>query len=312
MKREYGLAQIEKDPSSVVTVGSFDGVHAGHRAILRYLIRRAKEQQGQSVVVTFDPHPREVLYGHAVPLLNTIDERADILEGLGLDRFIVIEFSEAFSKLTPETFIEKILVGHIGMQEIVVGYDHGFGKGRQGNSDLLKRVGKTHGFTVDIIPAQEVAHHVVSSTEIRHLLVEEGDAQTAADMLGHHYSLSGTVIHGDGRGHSIGFPTANIQVDHPRKLIPRRGVYAVQVRLAGENCVRGGMMNIGLRPTFNGTRQWLEVHIFDFNEDIYDAQLRIEFVERIRDERKFGSVEELVEQLSKDERRSRRTLELLS
>ncbi len=351
MKKEYGLEQIEKDDTSLVTVGIYDGVHVGHQAILRYLVRRAQQRNGRSVVLSFDPHPREVLSGQELGVLSTIDERAQMLETLGLDRFIVLPFTKAFAALPPEDFVRQILVGRIGLQEIVVGHDHGFGRGRQGNVDLLQTMGGQHNFTVDVIPAQAVDHQVVSSSAIRHLLTEEGDVGRSAEMLGRRYALTGTVIHGDGRGHSIGYPTANIEVNHPRKVIPKRGVYVVQVRLfpaslpvipwfsreggrkagtssrlppayagesgsigehqgtTGEEHVYGGMMNIGYRPTFEGDNTLhLEVHLFDFARTIYGHSLRIAFVERLRDEQKFGSVDELIAQLADDEQRARRVL----
>lgn len=309
MKKEYGLAQIEKDEASLVTVGIYDGVHVGHQAILNYLVRRARQQKGRSVVVSFDPHPREVLSDQEIPLLSTIDERARFLETLGLDRFIVLPFTRDFAALPPEDFVRQILVGRIGLQEIVVGHDHGFGSGRRGNVTLLKTLGAAHHFTVDVIPAQAIDHQVVSSSAIRQALTEEGDVESAAEMLGRRYALAGVVIHGDGRGHSIGYPTANIEIDHPRKIIPKRGVYAVQARLAGEGAVHGGMMNIGYRPTFDGaTTLHLEVHLFDFARTVYGQALRLVFAGRLRDEQKFGSVDELIAQLAEDEQRARQIL----
>jgi len=312
MKREYGLEQIERDDASCVTVGTFDGVHVGHQAILRYLLRRAEAQGCRSVVVTFDPHPREVVAAEHVPLLTTIDERAEAMEALGLDRFIVVPFTQAFSRLPPEAFVEDVLVERIGLSEIVVGYDHGFGRGRQGDRALLEELGKRHGFTVDVISPQEVEHHVVSSSEIRQLLAEEGNVALAAEMLGRPYTLTGTVVHGDHRGKTIGYPTANLDLVDERKVVPRRGVYAVRGQIEETTTVFGGMMNIGLRPTFNGTEQHLEAHLFELERDIYGQRLRIEFVERIRDEHKFESVDALVEQLSQDESRCKRALEAVS
>lgn len=305
MKREYGLDQISTDSSSVVTVGTFDGVHVGHRAILRYLVNRAAEQSGTSVVMSFDPHPREVVHGEEVALLTTIEERAEVMEKLGIDRFIVIPFTEEFSKLQAGSFVRDILVKRIGLQEIVIGYDHAFGRDRRGDAELLADLGTEHGFTVDIIPAQVVEEHVVSSTEIRAALTESGDVKLAAQMLGRPYSLKGTVIEGDGRGRTIGFPTANLSVDHPRKTIPAAGVYAVRVYVptGDPHEVYAGMMNIGFRPTFEGQGFAAEVHLLEFDGNLYGQDLRIEFVDRMRDERKFESVEALMEQLSRDRSR---------
>ncbi|WP_456426068.1 bifunctional riboflavin kinase/FAD synthetase [Rhodocaloribacter sp.] len=303
MKREYGLEQVVHDDRSIVTVGTFDGVHLGHQAILRYLVRRARSNGGSSVVVTFDPHPREVVRGEPVPLLTTIEERAELLETLGLDRFIVIPFTPAFARLSAEDFVEKILVGRIGLKEIVIGYDHGFGRGRGGDAALLEALGGKLGFTVDVIPPQVVEKHVVSSTEIRALLMDEGDVCEAARLLGRPYALGGTVVEGARRGRSIGFPTANLEVDHPRKVIPKIGVYAVLATLDDGVTTLGGMMNIGRRPTFEDAGLHLEVHLLEFDGDLYGRRLRIEFVERLRDERKFESIDALVEQLSRDRER---------
>lgn len=310
MKREYGLDQISTDASSVVTVGTFDGVHVGHRAILRYLVDRAAERFGTSVVLSFDPHPREVVHGEAVPLLTTVEERAQVMEQLGIDRFIVIPFTEEFSKLQAESFVGDVLVRRIGLQEIVIGYDHAFGRDRRGDADLLSDLGKEHGFTVDIIPAQVVEEHVVSSTEIREALTEDGDVKLAAQMLGRLYSLKGEVVRGDGRGRKIGFPTANISVDHPRKVIPATGVYAVRATRIGDDRreTYAGMMNIGNRPTFEGLDFAIEVHLLEFSGDLYGKDLRIEFVDRMRDERKFDSVDGLIEQLSQDRSRCKQLL----
>lgn len=307
MKRELGLENVQRNSASVVTVGTFDGVHVGHQALVRYLVRRAEEQGGCSVVVTFNPHPREVVRSEAVPLLTTVEERAAVLERLGVDRFILIEFTKVFSLLSPEAFVEDVLVAQVGLKEIVIGYDHGFGRGRQGDAELLERLGAQHNFTVDVIPAQEVAAHVVSSSEIRQLL-ESGDVKRATEMLGRYYELTGTVIHGDQRGRTIGYPTANIIVSNPRKVVPMQGVYAVQVTILGETTAHGGMMNIGQRPTFDGDGIHLEVHLFDYDGDLYERELRVEFVERIRDESKFSGVEALVEQLSRDATRSKAAL----
>lgn len=312
MTREYGLDQIVRDERSVVTVGTFDGVHVGHQAILGYLLERAHARGGPGVAVTFDPHPREVVHGEAVPLLTTIDERAARFEALGLDRFIVIPFTKEFSRLRGEAFVEEVLVARIGLREIVIGYDHAFGRGREGDSRLLERLGAQHDFTVDVIPPRIVEQHVVSSTEIRHALVDLGDVGQAERLLGYPYSLVATVVQGDGRGRTIGFPTANLDPQHPRKIVPRNGVYAVRAGEPGGREAWGGMMNIGVRPTFGGEERRLEVHLFDFDGDLYGKALRVEFVERIREERRFDGVAALLEQLSEDQSRCRRILEGVS
>lgn len=311
MKTFHGTDGLEPDDGAFVTVGTFDGVHRGHQAILHYLRDRARARQGRSVVVTFDPHPRAVLSGVPVPLLTTIDERADRLAEHGIDRFVVLPFTEAFATLPPERFVLDVLLRGIGLREIVVGYDHGFGQGRRGDRALLERLGAEHGFGVDVVPVQEVGEAVVSSTHIRQLLRESGDVRKAAVLLGRPYALGGRVVRGDGRGRTIGFPTANLALEDARKAVPARGVYAVQARTE-DGARHGGMMNIGLRPTFGGTEEHLEVHLFDFDADLYGQPLRIEFVERLRDERRFGSVGELIEQLSRDRSRCRTALEGVS
>ena len=308
MKREYGLEQVARNPASVVTEGTFDGVHVGHQAIIRYLIERARKRGGESVVVTFSPHPREVVHGAPVPLLTTIDERADVLEGLGLDRLVVVEFTGAFSQLGAEAYVEEVLVETIGLQEIVIGYDHAFGRGREGNGALLEKLGRRHGFSVDVIPPQLVAKHVVSSSEVRRLLTEEGAVADVRPLLGRSYGLAGAVVEGDRRGRTIGFPTANLDVRHPRKVVPKEGVYAVEVHGAHADGAVGGMMNIGRRPTFEGTDVRIEVHLLDFEGDLYGRELRVEFVERLREERPFTSAEALKEQLSADRARCKQLL----
>jgi riboflavin kinase / FMN adenylyltransferase len=309
MKREYGLERVGRHDASVVTVGTFDGMHVGHQAIIRYLLGRARDRDGVSVVVTFDPHPREVVYGEAVPLLTTVEERADVLEAMGVDRFIVLPFTEAFAGLPAHAFVQSVLVDRIGLREIVIGYDHGFGRDRTGDRVLLEEMGTRLGFTVDTIPAQLVDHAVVSSTAIRRLLVDEGDVARAAQMLGRPYRLDATVVPGDGRGRTIGYPTANLQVSHARKVIPKAGVYAVAVSVTGSERAYGGMMNIGVRPTFGGGELRAEVHLFDFEGDLYGASVRVEMVERVRDERRFESVDALREQLSKDRLRCTEAIE---
>ena len=317
-----GLDGVTPDEASVVTIGTFDGVHAGHREIIATLIDRAKRNNGCSTVVTFDPHPREVTTGTLVPLLTTARERTTLLEALGVERCIVIPFTRDFAQIQSDEFIVDIVCGRIGAREIVVGYDHAFGRNRSGNRTLLQQLGKKHGFAVTIVPPLEREGGPVSSSRIRQLLSGDGDVATAGSLLGRHYGLDGRVVHGDGRGRSIGFPTANLEVVSTRKAIPLRGVYAVRVtipettdaelpgHLAG---VYDGMMNIGVRPTFGGSHEvHLEVHLLDFDATLYGATLHVEFVERLRAEKKFASIDALIEQLSLDQRRCRVALQAVS
>ena len=300
MKREIGLDDISRDDTSVVTAGTFDGVHRGHQAIIDYLGRRAEQRGGTSTVMSFDPHPRAVVHDREVELLSTLEERGDLLERYGIDRFVVIPFTKEFAHLPARQYVEEILVRRIGLAEITVGYDHAFGRNREGNVDLLREMGKTHGFDVDVIPAQEVESDVVSSSRVRSLL-RQGDVTKAATLLGRPYELRGVVEHGEGRGRTIGYPTANIEVADGRKLIPAIGVYAVRVYRYATAEILNGMMNVGRRPTFDGMDVTAEVNIFDFDADLYGEMLRVEFLRRLRDERKFDSVDGLVQQLSKDE-----------
>lgn len=304
MKREIGWDAISHDPRSVVTVGTFDGVHRGHQAIIEYLQRRAQVQEGPSTLVSFDPHPRTVVHGEEVPLLTTVAERADLLADLGLDRFVVVPFSEEFSELSPEAYVKEILANRIGVQEITVGYDHRFGKDRAGDVDRLQELGTEYGFAVDVIPPQEVDHDVVSSSTIRTLLLEEGAIDRANDRLGRPYELTGVVARGEGRGRELGYPTANLALADNRKLVPKRGVYATMVTLP-DGQRRGGMMNIGRRPTFDEMDVTVEVHLLDYEGDLYGASLSVQFVQRLRAEQKFESAEALAAQLSEDEERCR-------
>lgn len=311
MKREIGWEAITHDAASVVTVGTFDGVHRGHQAIIRYLQQRAEEQGGVSTLVSFDPHPRTVVHGEQVPLLTTVSERGTLLEELGLDRFVIVPFSMDFAQLSPEEYVDDILVNRIGLQEITVGYDHRFGKNRAGDVDLLRELGAQYGFVVDVIPPQEVGHDVISSSKIRSQLLEDGDVESAREMLGRPYEVRGIVAEGARRGRKLGYPTANLDLEDPRKLVPKRGVYATRVTLP-DGRHKGGMMNIGRRPTFEEMDVTVEVHVLDFEGDLYGDQISVQFLRRLRDEQKFDSAEALVTQLSKDERHCRTVVDTVA
>lgn len=308
MKREIGWDNIQRDDTAVVTVGTFDGVHRGHQAILDYLLGRAERRHGTSTLLSFHPHPRSVVHDQDVPLLTTVEERARILEDIGLDRFVVVPFTTDFSELTAREYVRQVLVEGIGLQEIAVGYDHRFGQGRAGDVALLREMGEAHGFDVDVIPAHRVDDDVVSSSAIRDA-VEAGDVDAARRLLGRPYRLSGTVERGEGRGRTLGFPTANLSVN-PQKLIPAIGVYATSVDLPGGG-TRPGMLNIGRRPTFDGMDVTVEVHLVDFDGDLYGHTLTVQFVQRLRDERKFDSADDLAVQLSKDKQHCKRVTEAI-
>lgn len=298
MTRETAPA-ITRDDRSVVTTGTFDGVHLGHQAILHYLVERAGAVGGVPTVVTFSPHPREVVTGEPVPLLTTLDERADLLASLGVERFVVLPFSRDLSLLEPEAYVEDVLRGTVGLREIVIGYDHRFGRGRAGSRETLERLGARDGFTVDVIPEQVERGTTVSSTQIRRLL-EAGDAEGAAALLGRPYRITGTVVHGDARGRLIGFPTANVEPTHRRKVVPKVGVYAVRVTLR-DGATHGGMMNVGRRPTFEADGAVrAEVHLFDFAGDLYGHTVAVDVLARLRDEMRFDGVDALVARLGED------------
>ncbi len=293
-------AHALRDPQAVLTTGTFDGVHVGHQAILRYLVERAHQIGGTPTVVTFEPHPREVLTGEHVPLLTTIAERAAYAGDLGVERMVVVPFTRDLASLEPEEYVDDLLIGMVGLREAVIGFDHHFGRNRRGTRALLEELGAARGFTVDVIPEQVVSGTSVSSSAIRHMLMDAGDAAGAAALLGRHYTFGGTVVPGDGRGKTIGYPTANMAPSDDRKIIPAVGVYAVRVDLRDGHSA-GGMMNIGRRPTFEiDGALTVEVNLFDVDEDLYGQTLKVHVMERLRDEQRFAGVDELVAQLERD------------
>lgn len=299
MKVHRGLENFEPIENAVVTQGTFDGVHLGHQRIIERLNRIAEARGGESVLLTFYPHPRYVLYpdDNRMKILTTLDEKIEILESCGIDHLIVLEFTEKFSRQTSLQFIRDILVNKIGTDTLVIGYDHRFGKNREGSFEHLKKYSNTYGFSVEEIPAQDIDDVTVSSTKIRKAL-EAGDVVTAHKYLGRPFILRGKVIHGKRLGRDLGFPTANIEIPEPNKLIPKDGVYAITITINGVK--HGGMLNIGYRPTVEGENRTVEANIFDFNEDIYNQEVSIGFVEKLRDEFKFDNLESLKNQLEKD------------
>ncbi len=291
---------------TVVTVGSFDGVHRGHEAVLREIAGRAQAAGRHSVLVTFDPHPMAVVNPSAAPpLLTTGPERREILAQTALDYAVLLHFDHALAAMPPAEFVERILLDGCGMRELVIGHDHGFGRGRQGDVDLLRRLGTAHGFAVDEVPALAVEGLPVSSTRVRRA-VAGGDLALAARLLGRPYFATGVVEQGDGRGRTIGFPTANLGGVPARKLLPPDGVYAVRVEWRGGRA--GGMMNLGGRPTFQQAGRALEVHLLDFAGDLYGEWLKVEWVARLRDVQRFPSAEALRAQLGRDRSSARAAL----
>ena len=298
MNKTIRLEDYNNNVNSVVTIGTFDGVHIGHQKIVKRLVKIAKNNNLQSIVLTFFPHPRMVLQkGSKIKLINTIDEKAQLFENLGLDHLVIKEFTKEFSRLTALEFVRDILVNKLHISHIIIGYDHQFGRNRTANIDDLKEYGEIYDFKVIEIPAQDVDEVTISSTKIRKAL-KEGDIEIANAFLGYHFSMTGTIVKGKGLGKQIDFPTANLLIKEAYKLIPKNGVYVVKSNLNGEPIF--GMMNIGTNPTVGGESQSIEIHFFDFNQDIYNKKVEIKLLNRLRDEQKFESVEALQTQLHKD------------
>ena len=297
------IANFSTSEKTYVTIGTFDGVHFGHQKIIEKLVLEAKKANRKSVLLTFFPHPRMVLQkDNSLELINTIEERANLLEITGLDYLIIHPFSIAFSRMSALAFVRDILVNQLHISKLIIGYDHHFGKNREGNIIQLTEYSHLYDFKVEEIPAQDIDAVSVSSTKIRNALAE-GSLKTANSYLGYNFMLSGTVLNVKQLGGKIGYPTANINVKETYKLIPRTGVYVVLSKIQERNVY--GMMNIGNRPTINGNHQTIEVHFFDFNADLYGQNLQIELLYFLRDEEKFDTIESLIIQLKKDEQTAR-------
>lgn len=293
------LADFEKTSQSVVTIGTFDGVHVGHQTILKQVVEEAKKVNGVSVLITFWPHPRFVLSKDpsALKLLSTFDEKVKLVEELGVDYLLKIPFTPEFSNLSASEFVERVLIEKVGTKKLFIGYDHHFGNNREGNIEFLKTHASDYDFEVHEISRQDIDDIGVSSTKIRKAL-EAGEIPHANSLLGRNYSMCGRVIHGDKKGRQMGFPTANIEIEESYKLLPSDGAYAAYARLEGQ--VFPAMLNIGFKPTVEGRDKTIEAHLFNFEGDIYDQQMTIEFVELLRKEVKFSSLGELQRQLEQD------------
>jgi riboflavin kinase/FMN adenylyltransferase len=308
MKIYRDINEFQTLSKAVVTIGAFDGVHIGHKKILNRLTELSSLVNGESVLITFWPHPRFILKKDAEPigLLNTLEEKIHLLDTYHIDHLLILNFNEEFAKLTADDFIENILIKAIGTRFLVLGYDHRFGNNREGSIDYLNLHKGRFGIESIEIPKQEIESLAISSTLIRKALLN-GDSAVANQNLGYPYLLRGFVIEGNKLGRTIGFPTANIFIEDQDKLIPKNGVYAVYVYIEGERYK--GMLNIGVRPTINNDkRRTIEVHIFDFNEDIYGKTVRLELLAFMRDEAKFEGLDALIHQLKKDEINSKALL----
>jgi len=285
-----------------VTIGTFDGVHLGHKKVLSNLISTAKKSGSSSVLLTFFPHPRIVLDKNAdIKLINTIDERIKLLEKTGLDILVIQEFTKDFAKKTALDFVKNVLVDHLKISNLIIGYDHRFGKDREGNFDQLTEYGKIFGFDVTKISQQEIDHITISSTKIRKA-IELGNIEEANRYLGYYFMLTGEVVKGKNLGEKIGFPTANLSIKETYKLLPKTGSYIVKSEI--ENQTVYGMMNIGYNPTVKGKTQTIEIHFFDFNKDLYGKKIQIDVLKFLRDEQKFDSVSALKNQLLADKQKS--------
>ena len=306
MKRFMGninsIESYRSNYNTVVTIGTFDGVHIGHQKIIKRLINTGKANNLKSVILTFFPHPRMVLQKEAkIKLINTIDERTHIIDNLGLDFLLIKKFTHEFSRLSAEDFVKQVLVDKLHAKKVIIGYDHRFGRNRNADIEDLKTFGALYDFEVEEISVQDIDDVAVSSTKIRKAL-NEGNIETANRYLGYDFMLTGTIIKGKGLGKQLGFPTANIQIKEDYKLIPKQGSYVVSALIDNHRIY--GMLNIGMNPTVNGEKESIEVHFFDFNQDIYNKNIQISLLYRLRDEIKFNSVEALKKQLSKDQQTS--------
>lgn len=299
MKIYHQLNDVHRDPNTVLTIGTFDGLHLGHQEILKKLFERSKAHNCRSFLVTFHPHPRMIVSkSNNLKILSTPEEKIEMLQKLGLENLLILNFTKEFSQQSPDEFIKNIIVDRIGLREIVIGYDHKFGKGREGTFETLKTLAKLMNFDVSMVGEFKLNGETVNSTKIRQAIIE-GDIIKANYFLGRVYSFSGTVVVGDKRGRQLGYPTANVKLDDSAKLLPALGIYAANVIVDDASCP--SLLSIGRRPTFYNDGEIVpEAYIYDFDQDIYDKRITVQVLERIRKEEKFSSPEELINQMHKD------------
>jgi|TARA_Y100001949_G_scaffold173973_1_gene180536 riboflavin kinase/FMN adenylyltransferase len=299
MKIFNNIQSYSPEKESILTIGTFDGVHIGHNKILTKLVEESKKNNLSSLIMTFFPHPRMVLQkSQEIKMIDTIDEKIHLFEKTGVDNLIIQPFDENFSKIRAKEFVEEILVKKLKIKHIIIGYDHRFGKDREASVDDLKKFGLNYMFTVEEIAAQEIHSIAISSTKIRNAILK-GEIKKCNEYLGRNFMLTGEVVHGDGLGKKINFPTANIEIPETYKIIPKNGVYLVKAIINSE--IYFGMMNIGVRPTIGGKNKSLEIHFFNFKDNIYNKTISVEIICKIRDEEEFSSIDELKIQLKKDE-----------
>ncbi|MBI1780540.1 MAG: bifunctional riboflavin kinase/FAD synthetase [Sphingobacteriales bacterium] len=304
------LSQLPVFNKAVITIGSFDGVHTGHQQIIKQLKEEAANVGGETIIITFYPHPRKVIGSskNDFNLLTTMDEKIELLNKEGIDHLVIVPFTRDFSDQPAVSYIKDFLGSNFHPHTIIIGYDHRFGKNREGDFSLLEKYKTEFGYEVKEIPEHVLNEVIVSSSKIREAILA-GDVSTATDMLGYDYFFEGLVVHGDKRGRTIGFPTANLRMEDKEKLIPGNGVYAVTCQLSTVNRQLKGMMNIGVRPTVDGLRRMIEVNLFDFDEDIYGTLMKVQIVKRLRDEKKFSGLDELKQQLQNDQQAAMQALQ---
>lgn len=313
MQIHYDINRLPVFKNAVVTIGTFDGVHEGHKKIIDQLIKTAQEAGGESVIITFHPHPRKIVSSSilGIRLINTLHEKTELLEQLGINHLVVTPFTEVFANQEPEDYLKDFLIDKFHPHTIIIGYDHHFGKNRKGNYKLLESYQAKYGYNLKEIPKHILDHIGISSTKIRESILN-GDTATTNHLLGYDFFFEGEVVHGDKLGRELGYPTANLKVQHEEKILPGDGIYAVYASVknteGGYGPVLKGMMSIGFRPTVDGTKRVIEVNLFDFGDDIYGKTLRVYVKQFLRAEEKFDSLEALVKKIDNDKEESLKVL----